>query len=157
MTTQLDRDLLTLSAASDWLECIEEDVAEDDVDLSLRRAIRDYIRELQYRTGIQKAYSDDLDRLRKLKDAMRSLDPVYDLLGELADSSDSLPHEMQSLLGFMGSMAADMGWVISVTESQYPQWADAFAAERRMYSEWQAGRGPLAGAPWRKDDEAEAS
>jgi hypothetical protein len=154
MNNRHEREVLALSTAMRWLDCVEEDEADDDVDRSLRRAIRIHIRELKYRSGISQPYTGDLDRLYKLQQGMRSLDSVYDFIGEVAGDAVMLPAEVHSLLMFMGHIATDSGWVIRVTEEQYPQWADYFAADRKMYADWQQGLGPLAGSPWEFDDEA---
>ena len=143
---------LALSTARQWLDCIEEDEELDSVDKSLRTALRGYIAELEYRTGASQPYRDDLDRLHKLKRALRSLDPVFDELGTVTSEDELLPSEMKSLLELFTRMMLDMGGAINATERLYPQWSDFFATERQMYAEWRAGRGPLVDGPW---DEAE--
>jgi hypothetical protein len=140
-----------LPIVESWLIGIEAGPAELEADIGLRRSLRIYSSELKYRLDQDKPYRGDLDRLHKLRQAMRSLDAMYDGIASL---ELPLEAEVRSALTFVNAMALDMAMVINSVEAEYPNYATAFAADRKMYSEWQAGRGPLADGPWFDDEEA---
>jgi hypothetical protein len=145
MNSRLQQEVLTLSEAKRWLECIEEDAEQDEVDRGLRTAIRGYISELQYRAGMAKPYRDDLDRLYEVKRAVRSLGCVYDRMGELAGNAVMLPAEVRALHMFITKAVMDLGRLIFDIEQQLPDWAEYFASERKLYAQSLLGIGPLAG------------
>jgi hypothetical protein len=150
--TNTSRLELALSTATEWLALTEEEDGADAIDRNLHRAIATYARDLRYRLELLKPYEDDLCRLRQLKAGLRSLDSVYDFIGEHSSDNQLLPAEVRSLLLFLGTLIADLGTTIGLTESLYPAYGLFFASDRKMYSEWRAGRGPLAGEPWDFED-----
>jgi hypothetical protein len=141
----------TLSVVRDWLSEIEQDEIDDPTYRALRRAVRAYSADLEYRAGMGQPYSSVLNRRHELCELMHSLDPCFDFAAELAGEHSVVPDEIRPMYEFLVSIALDIGAAIHAIEAQYPQWAEAFAIERRLYSNWQQGIGPLAGEPWCAD------
>jgi hypothetical protein len=132
----------TLSATRAWLGCIERDEIDDPTYRSLRRAIRAYCADLEHRATLAQPYTDDIHRRHELCELMHGLDPAFDFAAELSGDQSTVPDEIVPMY---------IGAVIHAIEAQYPTWAEVFANERKMYSEWLEGKGPFAGEPWCAD------
>lgn len=148
MTPDRENAVARLSVAQEMRKRFEAEGVSDREERLYLKFLNVYIRDHEHLCGLRNTYVDDLDRLHELRNGIRATDPIFDIL---AGIPNPLPVEAATVLAQLTEMTFELARTIWAIEIQYPEWAGAFEADRLMYSEWQAGRGPLAGTDWHTD------
>jgi hypothetical protein len=130
------RDALTLR------KFIEQEQDEDEFDRRLIAILDGYIQDLRYRLGLVDPYLNDLHRLSLVKETVRTMDPVFDRMTEMA-GDDPLPPLALGLWKYLWNIALDLARVIRYVEGQHEHLKEFFRAEREMYTEIRWHHGPL--------------
>ena len=118
----------------------------DSTVIRLKSVCKGYVTELKYRLALFQPFSDEFDRLARAKEAMRSMNFVFDWIAETFDPGPR-PPLVDGLLQFMGEASIDLALVVRFVEEQHPELKWLFDQERADYARIHE--------QWRKEDEAE--
>ena len=142
-----------LACAYQWLEITAEPDADDETGIAFDLFVKVYIKHLLHQQGV-KSFNDDLDWCQSIKDALRATEPVYAALAEFKqqngspESPETVSSATEALATFMSMSGLEIAATIRSIEESHPELAPYFASERKMFADWLAGEGPLAGTQW---------
>jgi hypothetical protein len=137
--------LSSLSNARRWLELFEAEYPEDGpvpenkqnakLDDTLVAFTQTYIAELMHATGLAVEYDNDFDRYEQLKEAVSSIDLVFEHLKELHGADEMIPSEVTALVEWMFATVLDMVIRINALEGQNPEYPAMRIQVAKFYGE----------------------